>query len=341
MAEPLRFYFDFVSAYSYVAMNLVDEVAARYGREVDWHCVGLPDIMARQEITSPRDQPAKFAHNSRDFPRLCEITDLPVNFPPEVPPYGANLHRLAFWRLKARDPALAKRFARAVDNRYFGRGLEVRTAEQLIDACTVHGADIDADEIRAAEDDTAARAALDAAFERAIADGMFGAPFVVLDGETFWGADRLQHVEHRLRQAAGASAPAGFVPVEVGGGYNAVNGPYLRRENGDGTVTFGLRAEPRHGNPGGTMHGGLLVSFMDAAFSQTVLYAVGQVGMLPTVAMSTDFVAPVSAGDWVESRVDVVRQTRNLVFLRGTAVVGDTPVVSCNAVYKAPRAAAG
>jgi 2-hydroxychromene-2-carboxylate isomerase len=36
------------------------------------------------------------------------------------------------------------------------------------------------------------------AMDRARADGIIGAPFMVLDGEPFWGADRLDHLERRL-----------------------------------------------------------------------------------------------------------------------------------------------
>ena len=103
MASPIRFYFDFVSAYSYVAMNRIDKVAARYGREVDWNVVVLPDILDHHNSISPREQPAKFAHNQKDFPRLCKMNGLPVNFPPEVPPYGATLLRLVFLRLKRKN----------------------------------------------------------------------------------------------------------------------------------------------------------------------------------------------------------------------------------------------
>ena len=74
MPSPIRFYFDFVSAYSYVAMNRIDKVAARYGRVVDWNVVELPEILGYHKATSPRDQPAKFAHNQNDFPRLCKIS---------------------------------------------------------------------------------------------------------------------------------------------------------------------------------------------------------------------------------------------------------------------------
>ncbi len=38
----------------------------------------------------------------------------------------------------------------------------------------------------------------------AIEAGVFGAPSYVIDGEIFWGQDRLDFVEHRLARAAGA-----------------------------------------------------------------------------------------------------------------------------------------
>jgi len=49
MATPIKFYFDFVSAYSYVAMNRIDRIAKRYGREVEWNCVSLPAVLAHHK----------------------------------------------------------------------------------------------------------------------------------------------------------------------------------------------------------------------------------------------------------------------------------------------------
>jgi 2-hydroxychromene-2-carboxylate isomerase len=34
--------------------------------------------------------------------------------------------------------------------------------------------------------------------ERAIANGVFGSPFIMVDGEPFWGSDRLDAVAQRL-----------------------------------------------------------------------------------------------------------------------------------------------
>ncbi|MEK9660176.1 MAG: DsbA family protein [Alphaproteobacteria bacterium] len=335
MAAPIRFYFDFVSAYSYPAMNRIERVAARWGRTVDWRCVPLPQILAHHGAISPRDQAAKFAHNINDLPRLCEMYELPVcdPFPPKVPPYGATLHRLVFWRLKRRDAELAKRFALAVDHRYFGTGREVRTAAQLVAACKAAGVDVPADEIRAAADDAQARKDMDKAYRAALADGMFGAPFFVLDGETFWGADRLDHVEFRLKQAA---APKGFTQFELYSNFTARNGPvWVKR--GEGEIAFGFRADDRHLNPRDVVHGGWMTSFVDIAMAQGALHLRGLRGLTPTIHLEADFLAPIRPGQWVEFHPQLARGTNSMNFVHGVATADGEPVLRASGVFSLSR----
>jgi 2-hydroxychromene-2-carboxylate isomerase/acyl-coenzyme A thioesterase PaaI-like protein len=334
MAPPIRFYFDFVSAYSYVAMNRIDMVAARYGREVDWNVVVLPDILAHHNATSPRDQPAKFAHNSKDFPRLCTMNGLPVTFPPEAPPYGASLHRLVFLRLQRKNPALAKRFALAVDNRYFGLGKEVRTARQLASACKVYGIDISIDEIKAAEGDRRAKKALADNFEQAVADGMFGAPFVVCDGETFWGADRLDHLEYSLKRKI--KLPKGYEPFPLLSNFTERNGPLFRRVR-NGKITFAFRVDARHLNPREVVHGGWLSSFVDVAMAQSALFQIGRKGIAPTIHLETDFIGAITPGQWVECRANLVNRTHSMNFVEGVVTADGTPVARCSGIFKMPR----
>ncbi len=334
MAPPIRFYFDFVSAYSYVAMNRIDTVAARYGREVDWNVVVLADIFAHHNATSPRDQPAKFAHNSKDFPRLCRMNGLPVTFPPEVPPYGANLHRLVFLRLKRKDPALAKRFALAVDNRYFGLGKEVRTARQLASACKVYGVDIANDEIKAADGDRRAQKALADNFDKAVTDGMFGAPFVVCDGETYWGADRLDHLEYSLKRKI--KVPKGYRPYPLLSNFTERNGPLFHRVQ-NGKITFAFRVDSRHLNPREVVHGGWLTSFVDVAMGQSGLFYMGKKGLSPTIHLETDFIGPIRAAQWVECQAKLVNRTRSMNFVEGVVTADGTPVARCSGIFKVPR----
>lgn len=336
MADPIRFYFDFVSAYSYVAMNRVETMAARWGREVDWRCVPLPAILQHHKVTSPRDQAAKFAHNIRDMPRLCEMHGLPISdpFPPKVPPYGATLHRLVFWRLNRTDPALAKQFALAVDHRYFGTGREVRTASHLAAACKARGVPLTIDDIRAAEDDTRAQDDMDKAFAAALADGMFGAPFFVLDGETFWGADRLDHVEYRLKQKL--TVPKGFGPFTLYSNFTERNGP-IHVKRGKGEIAFGFRADERHLNPRDVVHGGWMTSFVDVAMAQGALHLRGLRGLTPTIHLEADFLAPVRAGQWVEIRPRLTKATNTMNFVDGLVTADGEPVLRSAGIFSLSR----
>ncbi|MCH2548843.1 MAG: DsbA family protein [Alphaproteobacteria bacterium] len=333
MPSPIRFYFDFVSAYSYIAMNRIDKVAARYGRIVDWNVVELPEILSYHKATSPRDQPAKFAHNQKDFPRLCKINGLPVNFPPEVPPYGATLHRLAFLRLKKKNTALAKRFALAVDHHYFGLGKEVRTARQLRSACKLFDLDISVREIKAAENDKLAHKALKRSFNQAIGDGMFGAPFMVCDGHTYWGADRLDHLEYDLKRKI--KVPKGYKPFPLLSNFTERNGPLFHRVR-NGVITFGFRVDARHLNPREVVHGGWLTSFVDVAMAKTAMFQIGRDGVAPTIHLETDFIGPIKAGQWVECQANLVNRTTSMNFVEGVVSADGTPVARCSAIFKVP-----
>ena len=114
---------------------------------------------------------------------------MPEPFPPDV-----KIARQVFWYLKARDDARARAFAKALSTAIFGRGDLVASAEEIVAAVP----DVTLDEVNAAAVDPVAKAAVLQALDDAKADGMIGAPFMVLDGEPFWGADRLSQLAARL-----------------------------------------------------------------------------------------------------------------------------------------------
>ncbi|MGE0254569.1 MAG: DsbA family protein [Alphaproteobacteria bacterium] len=336
MAEPIRFYFDFVSSYSYPVMTRIDDVGARTDRAVDWIAVSLPEVFKERNAVSPRQQPAKFAHNQNDLKRLCAMWGIP--WTPQPGPLDGTLPRLAFWRLKARDAKLARDFAEAADRAWFGHAHDTSTPAGLAAACRDAGLAIDEADLAAALDDDGAKAALEAAQLQAIADGMFGAPFMVADGETFWGADRLSHLEWRLSGSRQPDPPEGFQPFWLNGGFIGHTGPLWIKAEGR-HATFAFRVMPHHANPRGSTHGGMLMTFMDVALAQSVLYEHGIRGMIATIKFECDFVAPAMPGDWVTSDYEIVRETRNMVFINGRAKVGADTVMRCSAIYKTPRPA--
>ena len=197
MSAPIRFYFDIVSTYSYLALRRIEDIAARHGRTVDWIAVSLGHIFQSLEIKPPPFIPARLRYNTIDLLRSAAFAGVPFKVPDPFP-FDAKVSRYAFWSLKARDPKLARDFAIAVMTRAFGEGRSVMTPAEIADACGHLGLSLS--DIEQAAADPAAKRAVVEAMDSARADGMIGAPFMVLDGEPFWGADRLDHLERRLAE---------------------------------------------------------------------------------------------------------------------------------------------
>jgi len=200
MAEPIRFYFDFNSTFSYIAIHSIDTLAARFHRSVDWRVLSLGHLFQAQGIAPPPTIPTKLKYLSIDFARSCAFANLPCKMPPSFPP-DVKLARFMFCHLKQKDERASHVFAKTVSMAVFGHGAEVATPAQLAAVCQgLPGVSVA--DIEAAAADPKAKSALVASLDAAVADGMVGAPFFVLDGEPFWGADRLGQLERRLEERA-------------------------------------------------------------------------------------------------------------------------------------------
>jgi uncharacterized protein (TIGR00369 family) len=128
--------------------------------------------------------------------------------------------------------------------------------------------------------------------------------------------------------------PEGFAPFKLLMGFVNVNGPLYGKW--DGThLLLGFRVEERHCNPGKVAHGGMLATFADmllpiASRFQSKI----DMGFLPTVNLSCDFLSPAPLGAWVEGRAEVVRMTRNLLFAQGLATADGEPCLRANGIFK-------
>ncbi|HSQ73017.1 MAG TPA: PaaI family thioesterase [Rubrivivax sp.] len=129
--------------------------------------------------------------------------------------------------------------------------------------------------------------------------------------------------------------PPGYRPVDAGGGFMAANGPLFLLHEGK-AVKVGFRVEPRHCNPMGVCHGGMLASFCDMLLPLSVHRKSTEVGQrfLPTVSLQLDYMAPVPLGAWVEGECDVLKVTRTMVFAQGLARADGVAAVRCSGVFK-------
>jgi 2-hydroxychromene-2-carboxylate isomerase len=195
--KPIEFHFDFSSPYSYIASEWIEALAARHGRTVDWRAILLGATFQAAELKSPVSHPIKREYSLHDFARSARFAGVPIAFPARFPISTQNAARL-FWWLKDQDAARAAAWARQGLRAYFTRGLDLSDVAALRGLAAEFGLDPDAAE--AVWNDPLWKARLKAANDAAIAAGVFGAPFFVVDGEPFWGNDRRAQIERWLEK---------------------------------------------------------------------------------------------------------------------------------------------
>ena len=196
MSAPIEFYFDFSSPYGFLAAQRIDALAARHGRTVDWHPM-LLGVAFKQTGSVPLTEiPLKGDYSKRDFERSAryhgiEGFRMPGRFP--IPSQAPG--RLVTW-IKRDDPARAIAVAKALYHAYFVGGRDISDPEVAADVAAEAG--VARAPARAAMDDPAVKDAFRRDVEAALARGVFGSPFVFVDGEPFWGFDRFDQVERWL-----------------------------------------------------------------------------------------------------------------------------------------------
>ena len=192
--SAIEFYFDFSSPYGYIASRLIDDIAAKHGRGVIWKPILLGAIFKLTGMQPLPFIPLKGEYVRRDFPRSARLHSIPFEMPATFPFSGLNANRAVYWAEQS-APAKARPLAKALYEAAFS-GRDITTVETISDIAAAQG--IDRESIAEGMASQDAKDRTRAATDEAIARGVFGSPFIVIDGEPFWGADRLDQVEQWL-----------------------------------------------------------------------------------------------------------------------------------------------
>ena len=129
-----------------------------------------------------------------------------------------------------------------------------------------------------------------------------------------------------------SAAPEGFTETRLSDPFEIHVGPVYERGEA-GAKTFGLRVDKRHVNMNGIVHGGMLMTFADAALGQAAWDATDR-GNVVTLNMQSQFLCPARDGDWIEFSPVLTRRARSLLFFRGDFTVEGQPIYSVASVWK-------
>jgi 2-hydroxychromene-2-carboxylate isomerase len=206
MQKTLDFYFDFISPYAYIGSTQIDALAARHGRTATWRPVligvTIMKVMGMKPLT---ETPLKSDYLRHDGARMAKIYGVPFNYHGLKGINSVAACRAFLW-LKERDAELAQRFARRIFARLWVDGRDITPAEEVVKEAAALGADGEA--LAEAIATPEVKQALNVAVDHAIANGVFGVPYFIADGEPIWGTDRLWMLEHWLKHGSWDGAGA-------------------------------------------------------------------------------------------------------------------------------------
>jgi len=113
-------------------------------------------------------------------------------------------------------------------------------------------------------------------------------------------------------------------------------GPFYETVDADGTARIAFRAEPRHMNGAGFMHGGCLMTFADAAIFTIARKAMdGSHGV--TLTLTGDFLDPARVGQLIEGTGEVVRAGGKTIFVAGIVKADGNPVLRFDGIIRKVR----
>ena len=193
---PVDFYFEFSSPYGYIATQLADDFEKRIGRPLAWRPMLLGPVFKMTGGAPLTAIPLKGDYSKRDFSRSARHYQVPFRFPDKFPINTVAACRAFYW-VNDKDPAKAKALAKALYRAFFAENRDISDAAIVVEVAKSLG--IEGDALAAALEDPALKDRTKKEVDAAIARGVFGSPFFIIDGEPFWGVDRMAMAEEWVK----------------------------------------------------------------------------------------------------------------------------------------------
>jgi 2-hydroxychromene-2-carboxylate isomerase len=215
MSRTIDYYYSLVSPWAYIGHAPFMAVAARHGLQVNHKPIFLGRVFAETGgLPLGKRHPARQRYRLVELQRWREKRGVALNLHPKHWPF---------------EPALADRFVIAIvaahqsPDRFLRRAFagiwaeERNLADPLVIAELAEAAGLDSTTLLQAAGGDLTEALYALNLENAIEAGVFGSPAYVVDGEVFWGQDRIELLDDALasgrsayRPHEGATVPAPF-----------------------------------------------------------------------------------------------------------------------------------
>jgi len=186
----VRFCFDFVSPYAYIAWTQIHKVCE--GHEVERWPVLFAALLDAHGTVGPAEVPAKRAYIFKDAFRTAHK----LHLPPLTPPPSHPFNPLAALRACTVATEKKKELIAALYAAAWASGAGIDSIERV--AAVASSIGLDGAALAEKAQSQEAKDTRRAQTENAISQGIFAVPTAFCDGEIFWGVDALGHLRDRL-----------------------------------------------------------------------------------------------------------------------------------------------
>lgn len=189
MEKTLDFWFEFASPYSYLAAMRVEQLASDAGVKVRWRPFLLWAVFQQYGWKSTPDRifPAKGDYMWLDMTRICQSLNLPYQKPSVFPRNGLLAARIA---ANFADEAWMGEFIRRVYAANFADDQDIGSQELIENI--LQQLNLPVNNIIAQASSEQGKEKLKQQTSDALQNNVFGAPFILVGNEPFWGNDRLE-----------------------------------------------------------------------------------------------------------------------------------------------------
>lgn len=207
MSRTVHYYFALTSTWAYVGYAAFAELAQRRQLKVEYHPLPLHDLFAATGgLPLSQRSPNRQKYRILELQRWRETRGLKFNlYPKHWPLHSSLADRIVLAALNTGadiHPLLLQYFT-GIWEREEDLG-DAATLIALADQAGFNGRQLLQDAA-----DPAIEARYQANLDAAVANGVYGAPAFILDGEVFWGQDRLDLLDSALLSGR---APYGIPP---------------------------------------------------------------------------------------------------------------------------------
>ena len=196
MSRSIIYYFSLHSPWTYLGNAAFHEIARRHGCRIGYRPMPLRSVFDETGgLPLPKRHPVRQRYRLLDLQRWRAARGLPLVLQPQHFPFDPSLaDRMTIAiRAKGGDPFA---FISDVMAGLWARDENMSHPEALL-ACAAR-AGLDGAALLDAAEGASVKLRYEETLGQAIEDGVFGAPSYVLDGEVFWGQDRLDLLDSAL-----------------------------------------------------------------------------------------------------------------------------------------------